>query len=47
MQINDKNRHAWISTELKNKITKSEEILAKKYNHPTLENIEMYKKYKN
>ena len=47
MQINYKNRHAWISTELKNKITKREELLIKKYKHPTLENIETYKKYKN
>ena len=27
IQINYKNRHAWISTELKNKITKREELL--------------------
>ena len=47
MQINYKNRHAWISTELKNKITKREELLVKKYKHPTLENIETYKKYTN
>ena len=34
-------------TELKNKITKREELVAKKYKYPTLENIETYKKYKN
>ena len=47
MHINLKNRHEWISTELKNKITKREEPLVKKYKHPTLENTETYKKYKN
>ena len=36
MQINYKNGHKWISTELKNKITKREELLVKKYKHPTL-----------
>ena len=47
MQINYKNGHEWISTELKNKITKREELLGEKYKHPTLENTETYKKYKN
>ena len=32
---------------MKNKIAKREELLAKKYKHPTLENIETYKKHKN
>ena len=47
IQINDKKRHAWISIELKNKITKREELLAKMYKQPTLEYIETYKNYKN
>ena len=32
---------------MKNKISNREELLVKKYKHPTLENIETYKKYKN
>ena len=47
IKINDKNRHPWITTELEKNITKREELLAKKYKYPSIENTENYNKYKN
>ena len=47
IKINYKNRHPWIITELEKNITKREELLAKKYKYPSIENTENYNKYKN